>query len=51
MKTIRYSLTFLGELEIPDNLSDPDIKDEIARDWYERGFDIQNVNDIEWEEV
>lgn len=51
MKKIQYTITFLGEVEVPDNTSNEDIKDEIARDWYEFGFDIEHANDIEWEEA
>lgn len=51
MKKIQYTITFLGEVEASNNASDKDIKDEIARDWYKLGFDIENAADIEWEEV
>lgn len=51
MKKIQYTLTFLGEINVPDDTLDEDIESEIARNWYESGFDIENANDIEWEEV
>lgn len=51
MKKIQYTITFLGEVEISDNTPDGDIKSEIARDWYEHGFDIENASDVDWEEV
>lgn len=51
MKKIQYTLTFLGEIEVPDNTPDEDIESEIVRNWYESGFDIENANDVEWEEV
>lgn len=51
MKKILYTITFLGEVEVPDNTPNKNIKDEIARNWYEFGFDIENATDIEWEEA
>ena len=51
MKKIQYTITFLGEVEVPDNTPDEDIESEIARDWYEFGFDIEHAADVEWEEV
>ena len=50
-KKIRYTLTFVGEISVPSHFTDEDTKDVIARDYYERGFDIENVDGIKWEEV
>lgn len=48
MKTIQYSLTFLGTIEVPDNYNEEQIKSVIA---IENGFDIDNANDVEYEEI
>lgn len=53
-KTIRYSLTFLGEVEVDDTFDTTDqemVKDKICSDYYERGFDFDNVNDVELEVI
>ena len=49
MRKIQYTITFLGEREVPDNTLDEDIESEIARDWYKSDFDIENAADVEWE--
>lgn len=49
MRKIQYTITFLGEIEVPDNTLDEDIESEIARDWYKSDFDIENAADVEWE--
>ena len=50
-KIVRYSMTFLGEVEIDDELVNDDaaIVDEIRRDYYDKGFDAYAANDIEYE--
>lgn len=47
-KEIRYSLTFLGTIEIPENATDEEIRDAIKEDYYNHGFDFDYVNDVEW---
>ena len=51
-KVIRYSLTFLGTIELADfeeNLTDSQIKSLIAEHYYDQGFDIEFANDVEYE--
>ena len=50
MKTIRYSLTFLGTIEVPDNTTDEEVYDYIREDYYSQGFDFDYVNDVDWSE-
>ena len=51
MKTIYYSLTFLGTIEVSDDATYEEIKSAIANDYYDAGFDIDNMNDIEYTEA
>ena len=51
MKVIQYSLTFLGTIEVSDDVDEEDIPSLIAEDYYSNGFDIKNANDVEWEVV
>lgn len=46
MKKIRYSVTILGDMEVPDNANYEDIKTLILADYWE-----YEPNDIEWEEI
>ena len=51
-KVIRYSLTFLGTIELDDfeeNLTDSQIKELIAEHYYDQGFDIEYANDVEYD--
>ena len=51
-KVIRYTLTFLGTIELADfeeNLTDSQIQSLIAEHYYDQGFDIEYANDIEFE--
>lgn len=50
MKIIRYSLTFLGAIEVPDNATDEEVYDYIREDYYNQGFDFDYVNDVDWSE-
>lgn len=52
LKTIKYSLTFLGEMEVEDDveLTYEELRDYLMNE-YQLGLDIEDVNDIEWEEV
>ena len=50
MKTIRYSLTFLGTIEVSDNATDEEVYDYIREDYYNQGFDFDYVNDVDWSE-
>lgn len=43
---IKYSVTFLGELKLSDDLSDDEIVEIIEENIYDR-----TLNDIEWEEI
>lgn len=49
MKTIRYSLTFLGAIEVPDNATNEEIRDYIQND-FETYYNFDCVNDVEWSE-
>ena len=50
-KTIRYSITVLGTIEAfgVENLSEQQIMDLIADDYFQIGGDIEYVNDVEYE--
>ena len=50
-KTLRYSLTFLGEIEIPADIEwdNEAIIDKIREDYYDKGFNFDYVNDVEYE--
>ena len=51
-KVIRYSLTFLGTIELADfeeNITDSQIQSLIAEHYYDQGFDIEYANDVEYE--
>lgn len=50
MKTINYSLTFLGNIEVFDNATDEDILDAIKEAYYDQGFNFEYVNDVKWSE-
>ena len=50
LKTIRYNLTFLGTVEVPDNAIDEEIYDYIREAYYNQGFDFDYVNDVDWSE-
>ena len=43
---IKYSLTYIGEIEIPNDISDEQINELI-----EEQVQDSNANDIEWERV
>ena len=45
MKTINYSVTTLGSIQVPSTATDKDIKELILADYGEN-----EPNDIEWEE-
>ena len=50
-KTIRYSVTFLGTIELDDN-DNPNYQqamDMIADDFNQYGYDIGYANDVEYE--
>jgi hypothetical protein len=49
-KTIRYNLTFLGMIEVPDNATDEEIREAIQRD-YDFYSDFDCVNDVDYDEV
>ena len=49
-KTIRFSITILGEIEVPNGASHEDILDRIHRECYEMGVDARMANDIEYHE-
>ena len=51
-KVIRYSLTFLGTIELADfeeNLTDSQIQELIAEYCHDEGIDIEFANDVEYE--
>ena len=50
MKEIKYSLTFLGIIEIPDDAdtSDEAVRELIAEDCKNMECDIRFANDIDW---
>lgn len=50
MKKIKYSITFLGFVEVPDNYTDEQIEDAISLDCLSYDCNIGMANDIEWEE-
>lgn len=48
MRRIRYTATIVGEIEVPDDTLDKDMEYKIADKMPD---DIDNVNDLEWEEL
>lgn len=50
-KTIRYSITVLGiiELDENDNPTEQQIMDMIADDYFQTGGNIEFANDVEYE--
>lgn len=50
-KTVKYSLTFLGEIEIPADIEwdDEAILNKIEENYYNKGLNFNYVNDIEYE--
>lgn len=50
-KTVRYSITVLGSIEIPEDRTNDEqyIMDRIADDYFECGGDIRFANDVEYE--
>ena len=50
MKEIKYSLTFLGVIEVPDDadVSDEIVRELIAEDCKNMECDISFANDIDW---
>ena len=50
-KTIRYSATFLGTIEVfgDENLTDNQIQELIAEDFAQWGNDIGYANDVEYD--
>ena len=52
-KTVRYSITVLGSIEIPEDRTNDEqyIMDRIADDYFECGGDIRFANDVEYEVV
>lgn len=51
MRKIQYAITFLGEIEMPDDYTDEQVEEAIHMDCLETGGDTALANDIEWEEV
>lgn len=58
MKQIRYSLTLLGIIEVPDEVDTDDyesvcefIADDLDRTIEWEGLDLGNFNDVEYEVV
>lgn len=49
MKIIRYNLTFLGAIEVPDNATNEEIRNYIQND-FEDYYNFDYVNDVEWSE-
>ena len=45
-KTIQFSVTTLGEIQVPDNYSDEQIKEAILEIYI-----YNESNDVEWEEI
>ena len=50
-KTVRYSITVLGSIEIPEDRTNDEqyIMDRIADDYFEYGGDIGYAHDVEYE--
>ena len=49
MKTINYSLTFLGSMEVPTLYDDNEIKQAIIKNCCD--IEISQVNDIEYDVI
>ena len=46
MKTIQFSVTTLGEIQVPDDFSDAQIREAITETYI-----YNEPNDVEWEEI
>lgn len=50
-RTIKYTLTILGEIEVAEGANDDAIRSSIAEDYESMERDLGYVNDVEWEEI
>ena len=52
-KTIKYSITILGEIEVfgDETLTEQNVMDLIADDYFQIGGDIEFANDVEYEVI
>ena len=50
-RTIKYTLTILGEIEVAEGANDDAILSAIAEDYESMECDMEYVNDVEWEEI
>ena len=48
---IKYHIEFDGEINITGHLTEEEIRDEIAREFYERGSGVYEATVVEWEEI
>ena len=51
MKKVKYRIIFEDEIILKDGLSDKEIRDEIAKEFYERDCDAFDAKHLEWKEV
>ena len=49
-KIIRYNLTFLGAVAVPDDATDEEIREAIQKD-YDFYSDFSCVNDVDYDEM
>ena len=51
MARIKYRIMFEGELNVKDKMEDADIREEIAREFYENDYDAFDAAHLSWEEI
>lgn len=51
MAKIKYRIVFEGELDVKDKMEDTEIREEIAREFYENDYNAFDAAHLNWEEV
>ena len=46
--TVQYTITFLGEVHVPETATKEQVNEYIVQKCYERGIDTSIADDIEW---
>ena len=48
---IKYAVTFVGEINVPENTAKEDVREYIVQECYERGIDTSISDDMCWVRV
>ena len=48
---IKYTVIFVGELDVPEIATKEDVREYIVQECYERGIDTSISDDMSWERV